>query len=37
MLTVVVGVEWEAAEAALQLLHCGQILREAEEARRTEA
>ncbi len=30
-------VEWEAAEAGLQLLHCGQILQGAEEARRTEA
>jgi len=30
-------VEWEAAEAALQLLHCGQILRGAEGARRAKA
>ncbi|MFZ8807438.1 MAG: hypothetical protein ACO2PN_04955 [Pyrobaculum sp.] len=30
-------VEWETAEAALQLLHCGQIPRGAEEARRAEA
>ncbi|MFZ8838561.1 MAG: hypothetical protein ACO2PM_06400 [Pyrobaculum sp.] len=30
-------VEWEAAEAGLQLLHCGQILRGAEGARRAEA
>jgi len=30
-------VEWETAEAGLQLLHCRQILRGTEEARRAEA